>query len=298
VPARARRSLLLALAAVSALALVGCGGSGSKGPADLVFVSTKDGDYAIFGADANGKGIRRLTKEKGDPETPQGLFFQVEPAWSPDGTRIAFSSWRDGTSHIYVMSADGSGTRRVTNGLQEDTHPSWSPDGRRIVFSREGAVFVVPANGGRAGRLGRGLGNAANPAWSPDGALIAYDYRRPGFSSRELYVMRSDGSGNRQVTRLGRSSSLPAWSPDGTRIAFQSNARLEHFEVYTIGVDGKGLRQVTLSVADVIQPAWAPDGRVSFSRDGELWVNADGKQTRLTSGGNDSNPAWRPSRPE
>ena len=70
---------------------------GPKGPPALVFVSVKDGDYAIFGADADGKHASRLTKEKGDPSTPAGLFFQVQPAWSPDGQKIAFSSGRDGT---------------------------------------------------------------------------------------------------------------------------------------------------------------------------------------------------------
>src|SRR5262245_27194555 len=95
--------------ALAAAVLAGCGGSASKGPPALLFVSTKDKDYAIFGADANGSHIRRLTKEKGDPSTPPGLFFQEEPAWSPDGSRIAFASLRGGTSHIYVMAADGTG---------------------------------------------------------------------------------------------------------------------------------------------------------------------------------------------
>src|SRR6266508_2919190 len=156
---------LLAVAAVAA-----CGGSAPKGPPDLLFVSTKDGDYAIFGADARGKHLRRLTKEKGDPSTPQGLFFETEPAWSPDATRIAFSSRRDGETHIYVMRTDGTGVRRLTNTARADDHPSWSPDGKRVVFAREGALFVVPSSGGVAHRVGRGFGNAAGPAWSPDGS--------------------------------------------------------------------------------------------------------------------------------
>jgi Tol biopolymer transport system component len=290
--------LLLVLAAFAALVLAGCGGSSPKGPPDLLFVSTKDGDYAIFGADAEGKHVRRLTKEKGDPSTLSGLFFQVEPAWSPDGRQIAFASHRDGTSHIYVMQADGTGAKRLTNSAKDDDHPAWSPDGSRIIFGREGALYGVPAGGGPAHRVGRGFGNAADPTWSPDGKLIAYDYRVPGFSIRELYVMRADGRGKRRVTKLRQVSGLPAWSPDGRRLAFQSNVRLGHFEIYTIGVDGKGLRQVTQSVVDVIQPAWSPDGsELAFSRDGAIWVEAAGTQTQLTSGkNNDSSPAWRPVR--
>jgi len=287
-------------AAFAALVFAGCGGSSPKGPPALLFVSTKDGDYAIFGADAQGKHVRRLTKEKGDPSTANGLFFQGEPAWSPDGQQIAFASHRDGTSHIYVMQADGTGTKRLTSSAKNDDHPAWSPDGSRIIFAREGALYGVPAGGGPANRVGRGFGNAADPVWSPDGRLIAYDYRKPGFSIREVYVMRADGGGRRQVTRLRQVSGLPAWSPDGKRLAFQSNLRLGRFEIYTIGADGKGLRQVTQSLVDVIQPNWSPDGsKIAFARDGAIWVDEHGTQTQLTSGkDNDSAPAWRPIAPK
>ena len=278
-----------------AAALAGCGGSSPQAPPDLLFVSTKDGDYALFGAAADGKHTRRLTKDRGDPSNPEGLFYQGEPAWSPDGTKIAFASRRDGKSHIYVMNADGTGTRRLTSSAIDDDHPAWSPDAGRIVFSREGALFGIPSTGGAARRVGHGTGNAADPAWSPDGTRIAYDYRRPGSAVRELYVMKSDGTGVRQLTRLRQASLLPAWSPDGTRIAFQSNVRLGHDEIYTIGVDGSGLRQVTRSGTDAIQPAWSPEGSLSYARDGAIWIDVGGKETRLTTGkDNDSSPAWRP----
>jgi len=292
--------LLALLVAFAALVLAGCGGSSPKGPPDLLFVSVKDGDYAIFGADAEGKHARRLTEEKGDPSSPSGLFFQVEPAWSPDGRQIAFASHREGTSHIFVMQADGTGTKRLTNSAKADDHPAWSPDGTRIIFGREGALFGVPAGGGPARRIGSGFGNAADPDWSPDGKLIAFDYRQPGFSIRELWVMPADGHGKRQLTKLGQVSGLPKWSPDGRRLAFQSNVRLGHFEIYTIGAYGKGLRQVTQSRVDVLQPAWSPDGsRIAFPRDGAIWVDENGTQTQLTSGkNNDSSPAWRPVPPK
>jgi TolB protein len=291
---------LLSVAALAAFVLAGCGGSVPNGPPALIFISTKDADYAIFRADVRGKHVRRVTKEKGDPSSPAGLFFQVEPAWSPDGRKIAFVSGRDGVGHIFVMNWDGSGLTRVTNTKQDDHHPSWSPDGRYLVFSREGALFRASAIGGPARRVGRGLGNASDPAYSPDGKLIAYDYRRPGFSIREVYVMHADGTGIRQVTKLRQVSGLPAWSPDGTRIAFQSNIRLGHYEIYTIGVDGTGLAQVTASTTtDAIQPAYAPDGSLAFARDGAIWVDRKGTGTQLTSGkDNDSSPAWRPIAPK
>ncbi len=295
---RITRLALAALPVLAAVALSGCGGGGGhpKGAPALVFVSTRDGDYAIFGADADAKGAYRLTKEKGDPSTPAGLFFQVDPAWSPDGRRIAFASRRDGTDHIYVMRADGTGARRITDSRQTDLHPSWSPDGRRIVFAREGALFVVPAAGGKARRVGHGLGNAADPAWSPDGKLIAYDYRQPGFTSREIWVMGSDGTHIRALTSFGRLSASPAWSPDGRRIAFHSDRDGTTNQIYSIGANGKGLRQLTHSTVDVFEPAWSPDGlRLVFAGGGALWLESAGQQTQLTStDDNDASPAMNP----
>src|SRR5207237_4488528 len=214
-----RRTLVvLALLVVAA----GCDSS-TRRHAALVFVSTRDGDYALYAVDAGGGHEWRLTKAKGDPATPAGLFFELQPAWSPDARSIAFVSRRGGRSHVYVMRADGSETRQLTRGPGEDSRPTWAPDGRRIAFVREGELYVVPAAGGAPHRLTRGLGgDAGDPAWSPDGKLIAYDYRRPGYSIREIWVVRADGRDARPVTRLGQASALPSWSADGAPVALPS----------------------------------------------------------------------------
>ena len=264
----------------------------------MVFVSTRDGDYAIYAIDAAGRHEWRLTKAKGDPATPAGLFFQLQPAWSPDANTIAFASRRDGHTHIYVMRADGTNTRRLTSGAEDDSTPAWSPDGRQIAFARQGELYVVPAAGGAARRLTNALGgDAADPAWAPNGKLIAYDYRPAGFSIREIWVARANGSDPRQVTRLRQVSAIPTWSPKGDRIAFQSNVHGRHFEIYSIALDGSGLNRETHSSIDTIDPAWSPSGEtIAFSRDGAIWtVDRTGRAAKLTSGGNDSSPAWRPS---
>ena len=246
---------------------------------------------------ASGGREARLTKGRGDPSTPEGLVFAVEPAWSPNGRLIAFTSRRDGRSHIYVMRADGTHVRQITHGKSDDGGPAWSPDQRRIAFSRDRELFTVASAGGPVRKLTRALGGeAAAPAWSPNGKLIAYDYRRPGFDSREIWVVGVDGVHPRIVTRLPAVSTLPSWSPGGRRIAFQSNLHGRHFEIYSIGRDGRGLRRETKSAIDTIDPAWSPSGKeIAFSRDGAIWtVDRAGHERKVTSGGNDSNPVWRP----
>jgi TolB protein len=278
------------------LAVAGCGSSGPPPPSTLLFVSSRDGDYAIFGVSANGD-EHRLTKAKGNASSPAGLFFQTEPAWSPDGRRIAFVSRRDGRSHINVMRADGKGLRRLTDSASDDESPTWSPDGRRIAFSRGGALFAIRSQGGPARRIGRAVGGEAfDPAWSPNGKLIAYDYRPPGYSIREIWVVGVGGKQARQVTKIREVSTRPAWSPDGRRIAFQSDANGGHVEIYSIGLDGSGLRRVTRSEIDTFDPDWSPDGRkIAFSRNGAIWtIDRSGRERKLTSGKNDAAPVWRP----
>ena len=290
-----RRTVVFA--ALAALLVAGCGGSSKpKGPPALVFVSVKEGDYAVYGADANGKHAYVLTDHKADPSTPEGLFFQNDPAWSRDGTKIAFTSNRDGRTHVFVMNADGTGTRRVTNTQHSDDHPTWSADGRWIVFAREGALYRVRAAGGVATRVGKGFGASADPAYSPDGKHIAYDYRRPGFSIKEIYVMNADGTGIRKITGLNDVSTYPAWSPDGKTLAFQTSLNGGKNEIYTVPAAGGTPERTTTSQIDALQPAWTPDGSgITFSRDGALVTITDGKETKLTSGeNNDSAPAWRP----
>ena len=295
---RALSARALALAALAGtLIAAGCGGSDAPGD-DMVFVSSRDGDYALYGMEADGGRQGRLTDEQGDPSTPSGLAFQVDPAWSPDGRLVAFASSREGPSRLFTMAPDGTGLRRLTATAADDAGPAWSPDGTRIVFQRgdQGRLFVVPAGGGDARRVTRDLQAESDPAWSPDGRWIAYSRRASGTEVREIWVVRPDGSGRRQVTKLGAVSVSPSWSPDGTRLAFAAN-RGGLFEIYAIGLDGSGVRSLARAEDDAIEPAWSPDGsRIAFSRGGAIvTVDLDGAEAVLTDeANNDSSPAWNP----
>lgn len=221
---------------------------------NLAFESFRDGGSEAYRMMADGSGVTRLTFN-GAPED-RGT------SWSPDGRRIAFHSTRDpgGTGHhggnfeIYVMSANGSGQRNITNSPAFDAQPAWSPDGSKIAFNtnRDGGdfeIYVMNPDGTGLRRLTTSPGEDSGPVWSPDGSKIAFQSRRDG--DLEIYRMNADGTGVTRLTRndtgtpLTTFDAFAAWSPDGERIAFTS-ARDGDFEVYAMNAsDGSAVRRLT-----------------------------------------------------
>jgi Tol biopolymer transport system component len=204
------------------------------------------------------------------------------PAWSPDGTRIAFLSDRGPSVDIYVMGTDGSNPVNLTDNAAWDADPAWSPDGTRIAFTsnRDGEpdIYVMGADGSNPVNLTNNPA-AYSPAWSPDGTRIAYTGLLGG--NYEIYVMDADGSNPVNLTNDPARDDNPTWSPDGTRIAFQSS-RDGNDEIYVMDADGSNPVRLTNDPADDRYPAWSPDGtRITFmsNRSGtpNIWVmNADG----------------------
>jgi TolB protein len=284
---------------LAAALLGGCGGD--DGDPDIAFVSSRDGEYAIYVMAADGAGQRRLT-EADDEEDGSSPFFQIDPAWSPDATKIAFTSGRSGSSDVFVMSADGSGTTRLTTTEQNDTHPTWSSDGDSIAFARDGDIWVMNADGSDPRRISDVFAEESDPAWSPDGELIAYVRRTPGTAIQNVWVMKSDGTGRRAVTRQQGRAFTPAWSPDSARLVFSSNAESPVFALFTVGVDGRDLRQVAPTAGDNFEPAWSPDGStIAYQEEGAIFaveLGGEADVERLTDqANNDSSPAWNPRPP-
>ena len=289
---------LLALVG-TALLLASCGGSDKAADPDLIFVSTRDGDYAIYSMNTGGGGEHRLTDADVDASTPQGLFFQTEPAWSPDGATIAFASTREGSFDLYTMKADGSGTKRLTSTKVDDNFPAWSPDGERIAFTRgtPGRLFVMDADGSGARPLTGQDVDESEPAWSPDGRWVAYSRRVPGSSVRELWLVRPDGTKPHALTKLGGVAQAPAWSPDGRQLAFSADADNKGFDIYTIAADGKDVQLVT-SGEDSFEPDWSSDGtQIAFSTEGAIStidVDSGDEEVLTDPDNNDSSPDWAP----
>lgn len=236
----------------------------------------------IYVMSADGSGLRRLTHGR------RALQQDVDPAWSPDGTKLAFV--RDTTTpstdlrdpdvyDVYVVDADGTNERLLVSNGQT---PSWSPDGRRIAFSRNG-IMVVAADGRGLHRLTH---KGGDPDWSPDGTKIAY----MGFhiNHTQLRVMNVDGTGDHVL--YDHRAYSPVWAPDGRRIAFidWSGMRL---------VDPSGQNLELVKPGEVYTPAWSPDGRrIAYAvwDDGLYVMRRDGSDPQKVprTGKRDSEPDW------
>jgi Tol biopolymer transport system component len=162
--------------------------------------------------------------------TTDTLANEFEGAHSPDGSRIAYVSDRDGNAELYVANADGSGVRRLTNTTATEGSPSWTPDGGRIVYASNASgvfqVWIINLDGTQARQLTQEPGSNFQPAVSPDGRLIAFasdrDAGRTG--NYEVYVMSIEGTDQRNVSKSPASETAPAWLPDG-QLAYVSEER-------------------------------------------------------------------------
>jgi len=260
----------------------------------IAYAGLQGGGKEIFFADFDGANIKQLT---------QNQSINLSPAWSPDGKKIAFTSYLKRNPDLYLVDTDGKNLHRFSSYPGLNVSPSWSPDGKQItlMMGMEGKsdIYLIDANGNNPKKLTKGHGNEASPRWSPDGQSVTFVSDRSG--TPQIYIMARDGSNVRRLTYEGNYNTNPSWSPKGDRIAFCGRVG-GRFNTFTIGVDGSGLRRLTSNSGDNESPCWSPDGRyIAFSstRTGvsKIYVmNANGFNQRAltTSKGGESSPAWSP----
>lgn len=190
-------------------------------------------DYDVYLARADGSDVVRLTESPG---------YDAEATVSPDGSKIVFTSVRDGDLEIYTMDPDGSNVTRLTEEVGYDGGPFFSPDGAKIVY------------------------RAHHPTDSAEiadyRALLAQGFIRPG--RLEIWVMDADGANKRQITDNGAANFAPFFHPDGRRLVFASNVhepRSRNFDLYLVNLDGTGQERVTFHEEFDSFPMFRPDGR-------------------------------------
>jgi dipeptidyl aminopeptidase/acylaminoacyl peptidase len=221
-------------------------------------------NWKIFVMSPDGVGRVQVTKGPG---------LDSDPAWSPDGARLAFARaleaepeagcWGSDLcpSDIYTTSLDGTSVVQLTENPADDSEPDWSPDGTRIAFksSRDdpsGEIYVMRADGTGVSRLTADPGFQSTPVWSPDGSKIAFIGFHPG-DPVDVFVMNADGTGITRLTDNIDNSFVQGldWSPDGTKIAFSSDLRDSEVSLYVMNADGSGLTKLAIGAGDI---AWRP----------------------------------------
>ena len=189
-------------------------------------------DYDIYTANVRGEDLFRLTAAPG---------YDAEATIAPDGSRIVFTSVRDGDLDIYSMKLDGTDVKRLTSDVGYDGGPFFSPDSKRIVYRAH-----HPTDPAEIARYKE---------------LLAQHLVEP--SKLELFVMDADGKNQRQVTSNGAANFAPFFHPDGRRIIFASNLhdpQRRTFQLFLVGDDGQGLEQITFSGGFNSFPMFSPDG--------------------------------------
>ena len=233
-------------------------------------------------------------------------------AWSPDGSRIAYTRGNNaGDDNIWVVNADGTTTFPLEiGGTGAKRHPSWSPDSSKIAYAvvknAPEQIYVAPSAGGIGPPLANGVGH--EPNWSPAGSRIAFDaYRSGGFGYVDLHVVNVDGSGAPLIAPPSAYTewTFSAWSPDGGRIAYRATSSGGTSIYRVMNADGGGDHPLASPGAgDARHASWSPDGsRIVYEGAliGDIGkrnlyvVNADGSggAQPLTSNGKSDSPSWR-----
>lgn len=259
----------------------------------LVFASNRDGASAVYEMGTDGSRLVRLSGGPGSARQPAprkdgtltfvadgedgksvirqldresleevDLVTGVDPAWAPDGRRLAYTASLEGVSQVFTTAGSGGVSTQVTAEKAYAGQPTWSPDGSRLAYvaEQEGNwdIWIAAVDGSESRRLTRDPAMDWAPVWSPDGSQLAFVSDRGG--KHQVYVMRTNGAGTRVLSDFASGAEAPAWSPDGFWLAFVAytgdgtgiNAR----EIYLMRSDGENIVRLTYNASDDSDAAW------------------------------------------
>ncbi|MFL6299464.1 MAG: Tol-Pal system beta propeller repeat protein TolB [Terriglobales bacterium] len=276
-------------------------GGGVNGIAEtkIYYISRRSGHKEVWAMDYDGGDQHQITH--------LAALASLSPRISPDGSRIAFSSYPKGSGLEIMMYSNELG-RVVTFPRFGGTNatPAWSPDGTKLAFasSMHGSmeIYVSDASGASPKRLTTTRGPDVSPVWNPKtGAQIAFVSGRSGLP--QIYIMDADGSNVQRMTDQGYAVS-PSWSPNGQFLAFAWRRNYGPgapggWDIYVMDIASKQFIQLTHDAGNNDSPTWSPDGRhIAFQRGGngreEIWeMLADGSKAHaITNTGGNSQPSW------
>ena len=185
--------------------------------------------------------------------------LDASPAWSPDGSKIAFASNRDGNIEVYTMNANGTGQTNISNNGAHDADVSWSPDGTKIAFAsdRDGdfEIYTMNADGSGVSQITNNASNEGFAAWSPDGKKIAFHSDSAG-DQDICYITIAGGSGITCLSTAG-DQHAPSWKAGNESIAFQSQKPGDSsVEIYVWPLGGSAHSKITDNSALDSSPDW------------------------------------------
>lgn len=260
----------------------------------LAYVKRTGGNKEVWSCDFDGQNAMPLTN---------GGDLNLLPGWSPDGRRLVFTSYRDGSPMLYTVDAASKALKSLVPGRgDQQTGAAYSPDGKRIAFtmgSNGGTdIFVVNTDGSGLTNLTDSRELESSPTWSPDGKRIAYVSTRSG--DPQIFVMNADGSKPERLTFQGRYNQTPDWSPRGDVIAFTARDERNKFDLFTVDVATKQIKRLTQDEGNNEEPSFSPNGRhivFTSTRDRRprlYMMNADGQNQRPIPIDDAFTPAWGP----
>lgn len=233
------------------------------------------------------------------------------PNLSSDGARIAFSRRIGGQFDLFVMSADGTGTIRLTRTTNADEAlPAWSPDGKKLAFTVttstdtgwQSDIYRIRVSDGRYRRLTyTPVAKEFAPDWSPDGTAIAFTKQSPKREKYGIAVVKPDATGLRWLvinpeTEAGYTDVNPSWSPDSQWIAFSRDHGADPYvDIYKVRSDGSEVTAVTQMNELAENPVWGSDDRILFMHnEGLAVVSAQGGDVQHITETRTGLPYWWP----